>query len=501
MALNLQVKINNVDKKDQIVWNSLRIEDNINDTVNTCSFAVKLYGTKTVSVAMGDTVDILDSATKIFSGKVLSIDYSYAKLSKTIRVVCKDWTIELDRLLVTERYANMTVNNIIADIVANYTTGITTTAVNCTMIVKSIAFNSIPVSKAIQMLADQVNYYWYIDYNKDIHFFAKNSKNSESASFGLSDGAGNHIDDSFQYVEDNSQLKNRVIIRGGEKVGTVARSKNWIGDNSQTVFGTDSKFNAKPTVTVAGASKTVGIENLDQSGFDCYWNYTEKYIRFGTAPTLDQAVIFTGYPLIPIIVQNEDSLSVAQFGAFEFKKIDKSIKTTDEAGQYAMAQLEAYAKSLRNGKFRTYRSGLSSGQSISVNLAGIGLTDTFLIQRVTMQMFGKTEGVWEVEIVSSKFVGIITFLQNLILKDTKDIVLNDDEVLEKNYTVSEQINITELIALTTITQNNETVQIAEDIMVDPFGANTAPYFVLCPYVVTGQTDRNREFLLDGSYLS
>jgi len=496
--LNLQVKINGTDRKDLIDWSTLGIEDNINDIVNTATFAIKTYGTKTASINVNDTIDILDGATKLFSGKVISLDFTYVKKTKTTKVICKDWQIELDRQLVTERYNNITVTAIIQDIITTYCTGITTTNVTCPTNVKSIAFNSVSVSQALQQLAEQVNYSWYIDYNKDVHFFPKSQ---EAAPFSLSDDSGNFIDDSFSYREDNTQLKNRVTIRGGEKTATVSRSKYWTADGNQANFGTDYKFANLPTVTVAGANKTVGIDNIDTTGFDCYWNYEQKYIRFGTPPTNGQAVVLTGYPLIPIIVLVEDASSISKNGVFEFKKINKSIKTSEEAQQFALAQLDAYANSLRNGGFRTYRAGLFSGQTISVNLAGIGLVESFLIQRVNFRMFGKDTGIWEVEIATQRTMGIINFLQQLLLSSADEIVLNDNEVLEKSYSVSEQIRVTEEITLTTINQVDEQVNVTEDIVVDPFGANTPPDFVLAPYVPTGHSDPKREFLLDGSYLS
>jgi hypothetical protein len=209
----------------------------------------------------------------------------------------------------------------------------------------------------------------------------------------------------------------------------------------------------------------------------------------------------TGYPLIPIIVVVEDASSIASNGVFEFKKINKTIKTSEEAQQFANAQLDAYAKSLRSGSFNTYRAGLSSGQTITANLASLGVVDSFTIQRVSFEMFSKNAGLWQVEVATQRTTGIISFLQDLLLASADEIVLNDNEVLEKSYVNSEQINVTEEITLSTIISNNETVNVTENIMVDPFGENTAPNFVLAPHVVTGQTDRDREFILDGSYLS
>jgi hypothetical protein len=496
--MNLQVKINNVDRTELIEWGSFTIEDSINDVVNTCDFTIKTYGDKTFKPETDLTVEVKDGADVIFAGLIIEVNIMFEKGTTFYRCRCKDWTVYFDRLLVVERYNGMTVGAIISDIISNYCVGFTSNNVVANTTIASIAFNYVPVSKCIQTLAEQINYSWYIDYNKDIHFFAKNT---EQSPFNLTDTSNNFIFDSLVINYDNSQLRNDVMIRGGEKVATVSRDKRHVGDGNQTAFNTDYQFDSSPTVTVGGVTKTVGVEFLDGAGFDCYWNYEQKYIRFAVAPVASAVILFNGYPKIPIIVQVRDEASISAHGQYQFKKIDKTIKTSDQAKQFALSQLDAYGKTVRAGGFKTYEAGLSSGQTISVNLESRGIVDTFLIQRVRLSMLSFDKGIWEVEVATLRDMGIIIFLQNMLLQQTKDTVLSDTEVLEKFYAISEEADITEEITLTTKMTVDEGANVGEECLKDPFGDGVSPDFVLAPYTPTSNTDPKREFVLDNSLLA
>jgi len=84
----------------------------------------------------------------------------------------------------------------------------------------------------IERLAKTLGYYWYIDYERDIHFFARETN---VAPFNVGDDENNFIDLSVDV--DISQLKNRQTVRGGvktsdNKYGQVAEGnsavREWI---------------------------------------------------------------------------------------------------------------------------------------------------------------------------------------------------------------------------------------------------------------------------------
>jgi hypothetical protein len=489
--MDIAVTIESVDKTSLIEWLTFSIEDNINDQPNLCKFRIKKHSGQTYKPDVNDEVIVTDGATKIFAGKIKQIQETQAAKILYYNITCKDYTDDLDRILVTERYENMTVNDIIDDINTNYLAGMGITIVNvdCAITVGTISFNNLSVSKCLQLLAQQTNYSWYIDYDKDIHFFAKNT---ELAPFNLNDAGGYHIFDSLQIKEDITQLRNVIIVRGGEKISDSPRSKYHTGDGSQTTFNTDLQFAETPVVTVGGVPKTVGNEFLDNDAdFDCLWSYQQKYIRFVAAPAAAAAIEFNAKYKIPIYVYEEDPASIAQYGRYELYKEDKGIKSSDEAVQLADAQLEAYAGDVREGSFRTYTSGLVSGQTININLTDRGIDEDFLIQRVSLKMRSYNSGEWTAELATLRTIGIINFLQSLLLTNAKTIEVNEDQILEKYAHDYQSVQVTEEIALVTPKQDYQNAQVTEDIQKDPFGAGVAPTFVLAPYTPSGQTDEKR----------
>jgi len=490
--MNLTVTVESVDRTGYIDWRSFEKEDILNSQVDTCSFQIKKYETKTWKPSVGDEIEVLDGSSKIFAGVIVKATETIEGKLLKYAVECKDWTAYLDRQLVNEKYEDMTIAQIINDINTNYLTGFTITNVNCDVEVNSVTFKRLPVSQCLQILAEQVNYNWYVDYDKNIHFFAKNS---EIAPYHLTDTNGSYVFSSLQITDDLSQMRNRVFIRGGEIEGNSA-TENYKGNGTTKTFPLGHKFSSKPTVTVGGSAKTVGAEFLDQSGYDCYWNYNEKYIRFDSAPADASAVAIDGLPLIPIIVQAQDDASIADYGVHEFAKTNMNLKTRDEARQYAAAELEAYGNKLQEAIFETYESGLRSGQAINIQSDIRDINEYFLIQRVRLQMRTPTEGIWTVELATLRTMGIIEFLQNLLRDKDKEIIYAEDEVLEKHYIDYLTAQVTEEIDTITPEQDYQTIQVSESIEKNPMGEDTEPDWVLGAYVPTSHSDIKREGRLD-----
>ncbi len=499
--MNIILKINNEEKTNLVDWDSFNIEDNINEQPNLCNFTIKVFEGQGYKPEISDIVEVFDGAEKVFAGKIIRVG-NYAEGDVVYyEIETKDYTLDLDRILVIERFENKTVNEIIEFLVTNYLagTGITYNNVNCSLEVTVVAFNNLSVSKCLTELCELFNYSWYIDYDHDIHFF---SKNDEPASFNIADGSDNYIRDSLSIDNDLSQLRNVVIIEGGEITSDNERTKPHTGDGNQKSFATDYKFSKKPTVKVNSVEVSVGTEFLNSDDdYDCLWSYNEKYVRFVVPPVSGDVIEISGYYLIPIMAQVEDNASISKYGRFEFKKIDKSIKTTNEAKQYGEAQLSAYANTIREGGFRTYLSGLSSGQTISINLSARSINENFLIMRVSLKMFTATEGEWTVELATLKTLGMISFLQSLLVGENKKVTLNENAVLKKYYLDYQDVQVDEEIGLVEEMEDYKTVEVTESIEKDPFGAGVRPIFVLAPYIPTGHTDPEREFCLDTSELS
>lgn len=495
--MDITITIGGEDKTSLIEWPSFTIEGNADQQPDLSNFIIKTHSGQTYKPEVNAEVIMTDGATRIFGGRIIQIQNNYSDDIIYYEIECKDYTTELDRIQVIDAFDDMTVFEIIEYINDNYLTGITIANVDCNIPIKRIVFNRKSVTECLNDLSKLTNFIWYIDYYKDIHFFIKNT---EIAPFAIEADSDKLIGDSLRLINDLSQLRNVVTVRGADKVATNTRTKEHTGDGIKTTFNTDYKFAELPVVEVNSVPQTVGLENINTTGFDCYWDFNQKYIRFDAGVTDTHAIEITGNPLIPIIVEVEDLGSIASFGRFEFSRVNKSLSSSEDAQLFAQAQLDSYGQSVREGGFRTYESGLSGGQTITINLPDVGVNDSFIIQRITLTMQNSTTGEWIVELATTRTMGIIKFLQDALLTNN-NIELNEDEVLEKYYRDNQLITVTEEIELTDKKQDFQDVEVEEDIVKDPFGAGVAPDFVLAPYTPSGNSDPKREFTLDkGSVL-
>jgi hypothetical protein len=419
----MNISIDGVNRDSNILVDSFRVIDNINQRVDEAFFDIR-----NVKPNLGDEVIITFKGQRIFGGAISQVETITQGLYITYRITCKDYTQFLDRKLVNQRYEGQTAGAIIENLRDTYATDFTIDNVDCDLVIQAVTFNRITVSQAIQDLAELINYSWYVDSYKDIHFFAKNE---ETAPFNLTNTGRKHIWNSLRITEDFSQIRNQITVIGGEYV-SEERSESYIADGEQKQFPLAYKYSEKPVVKLNTVAQEVGIDGLDpEDDFDCFWSFQQKYVRFKISnfPDADDVVEVTGTPLLPVIVRVPDTSSIAELGVYEYKLKDKNIQTREDAIQRAVVELEAYAQGVEEGSFDTYEFGLRSGQIININVGGTD--EDFVIQSVSMRMINKDEAIWSVRIATARTLGIIGFLQKL---------LRDDEEIIEGETLLELLN-------------------------------------------------------------
>jgi hypothetical protein len=429
--IDFSLKINGEDKTNRVQYLSLFIRDNINQRRDTCSFNVKKTTSDTFFPKINDEVIVLDGTERIFGGIITLLDVSVESINLlNYKVTTVDFSYLLDRRVVLERFRGKTVSFIIDFLLDKYDTeGFTMNNVSGSQVINSITFNRIKFSECLEKLAELTGFSWYVDYNKDIHFF---SKNEIVAPFELTDTSNNFVWDSLNLSNDLSQMRNAVFIEGGEEIGNEVNEDFTAegNDAERTYYRLAHKFSSRPVVVANNIVMDVGIENLDDdANFDCMWSFGEKYIRFtlGNIPTVTHVVSVTGTPLFPIIVRVQSPTSIAEFGLKEFVIRDKTIQSKDEAKSRATAELTAYQKGLQEASFRTYSKGLRSGQRITINSPLRGINEKYLIQSVAFKMIDNQSGIWSVTLATLRTVGIIDFLQGL-MRD-RSISENENETL------------------------------------------------------------------------
>lgn len=435
---------------------SISIANTVNSQVDTCDFTIIKAPGDSYTPALNAEVIVSRDSVVIFGGVIATVsDELVGTSTLRFKVSCIDYSFFLNRKLATERYTDQTINYIINNLVTKYASDFTVANVFANINVKSIAFNRITIGECLRELADLVNYNWYVDYNKDIHFFASNG---EVAPFNAIDG--NYIRETLSIQKDITQLRNRVIVQGGEVKDSTTSTVTLAGNGVTTQFPTQYKFATLPTVSIAGVGKTVGVDFLDDDTlFQCMWNFNQKYIRFtaGNVPPVPIGpattnITITGTPLLPIAVNIPDAASIAIYGEKEFAITDKNIASQDQAIDRALAELSAYANSISEGGFDTYRAGLRSGQVIRITDSLRGLDENFVIQKVQFRYLSTDatyDAVWGVTVATLKTVGIISVLQKLLLNE--DLTVDEQETLLTLLSFSDAFSASDTMGTVTTT--------------------------------------------------
>jgi len=451
MVITITVAGTNVTRL--VDYSSLVITSILTKNPDECQFVIKKFGDRTFTPTAFDEVIVTDTDTgdKLFAGRVLEVKEVYDKLDwVAYEVKCTDYTRDMDQRLVIDAYENQTVNQIIQAFKDNYLPNeITINNVDVSDEIQYIAFNYETVSDALRQLAEITDSDWYIDYDKDIHFF---KRNDILAPFDLADTTGKYIYESLKIRRNLSQLRNVIIVRGGEYLADTTTAA-FIGDATRQNFYLPFKF-SNLTLTVTGVEKSVGVDPVDIGlGFDALHHFENREITFrdDRIPRDGSEVRIGGNPNLPVITKMRSTESVGTFTAREYLVVDRSIQSKEGARQRALAELITYKTTLNEGEFQTYQSGLRAGQKINIQSDLRGIDDDFIINKVESRIFGvdgtnKTiQLVHKVTLVTTKTFDHIHLLQRLLNERNREIVITDQEVLDVVEAVDETLNISEVI--------------------------------------------------------
>lgn len=430
-----RILINGLNRTTDVTNQTPVIEDIINDQNNTCSFRLIDNTSQGMPSNDQEVQFILDDGTILFAGKIISCKIGSKKSTGKVeaQIKCVDYVRDLDRNLVHKTYEDTTDGDIVRDVINRYCagSGITTNHVVDGAIIDQISFNYIQPSQVFRKLSDITGKNWYIDYEKDIHFFPLTTN---VAPFNI-DSSNNQYSN-LVISKDASQIKNRVYVRGGTK---LSDSTEYIeaGDGQKRKFVLPDKPHDITVEVDTGSgyvTKSVGIKNIDLTGFDWYLNFQEKYLEQDAAGT----VLANSHKLrvtykydIPILIAQENGASIIEHGQHEFAIFDKSISTTDAARERALAELTDYANNVIEGSFQTFTPGFKSGQYIHINSTDHDVDEDYIIQKVIARSLGAGTFVYDVFIASSKTMGIIRFLIELLEANKNLIELDDNEVIDE----------------------------------------------------------------------
>lgn len=302
-------------------------------------------------------------------------------------------------------------------------------AVTPEITISQIRFKMETPSQALRRICELTGRNWYIDYDKDVHYF-KNETNP--APFNITTTS-----EWFRNLEishDDTQVKNKIYVKGSTYL-SEEYTDNYVADGEQRIFVLPEKPHDL-TIEVNSVSKTVGIKNIDDpASFDFLLNFQEKYVECGegfTTPADGDVVTFYYKYEIPILISVEDSDSIAERGVYEFAIFDKNITDLQAARDRATAELTDYAGSIIDGSFETDETGFRSGQVININDSTYGVSNVDYVI-VAVEKVSRANGnlITSCKFASKKRLGIIQFLIKQLQSNKDILTLSDDEVVDQ----------------------------------------------------------------------
>lgn len=364
-------------------------------------------------VRQGELIITDANGLRIFGGyatKYNDVSQILGPTKRATAVDAIDYSTSLQRVVVDEIFSAQTDVQIIQYVINKYAPWISLqylqTNGNYTFTAKS--FRQVSVEQVLQTIAGVTGFLVWVDYYKNLHYISP--AQASSGPFNVSDNPDflhtfPHRVDEF-LTDDNSAI-NRVTFYGGTmQSGDIKQDVSPLCNGSNTIF----VFAAYPIpnssgaiqVLLNGVFQTVGTMNGTGAANQFISNGGTAQVLIDTngpnatfdpaSPPAAGSTLFLLYRYnFPLSVRINDQKSYNFFGPpwLDGTMQDSTVYDTQTAVQRCKVLLMQQSFGLVTLKFRVWKGGLQSGQTIQVTNLNRGINGvTYLIQEVRTSPLG-----------------------------------------------------------------------------------------------------------------
>lgn len=308
-------------------------------------------------------------------------------------ITCADWHYLVDKRIIASAHEGETVGDILLYIIDNYLAeeGITAGNIQEGPIIQEAVFNYVPITDAINALAEKAGYWWKVDQYKQLHFVERATNQGPSIS------AGDMRKGSVFVEHGNPKYRNRQYIKGGRDI-TDPQTEIKRGDGEAQTFVVGFPVAKVPTVEVSinGGSwqpQTIGIRQVEE-GRQWYWSKGSNVISQDDANTPlndNDRIRITYQGEFDIIVLSEDMAEISHrqelegnSGKIEHVEDEPYNTNRNSAFQSANSKLQKYGVIGRKLTFQTQKP-IETGQLVKVTFPIHRLDEAeMLVESVTI---------------------------------------------------------------------------------------------------------------------
>lgn len=415
-----QITIAGTGRTADVRLQGFAINEQLTHQENTCQLTLK-SGAKPIE---GQELIVLDSLARKFAGIIDEVRADEQNTYSWYKCRARDYTYQLNKLLVTEVIIDMAADDAVKLIIAKYCPGFTVNNVQAgAPVIDRLPIENILPSEALKLICEYVGWSWQVDYHKDIHFF-----NPEE----LADLAPITLNASSQirnlaHTVDTTGLRNRIKVWGGNMLSDPIPVR-WVADGVARQWSLPFKPSDNH-LTVGEVPVTLGPEFGDNpQNFDYLLNYQEQYIKAANhtpTPPEGTTMELIARQTTPVNTVVEDKVSQAAVaviqggdGVYEHVISDSSIITLESALAAGLAELREHAPPRVRGAFDTEVSGWETGQILPIDLPLRGIEGTVVIQGVTITTVDTNTWSYRVE-YGGRLKRIPDFMRTLLSAQQK----------------------------------------------------------------------------------
>lgn len=428
--MTLSFLINGVEFNSNVFRESLNVREALQVNGSTLTATIQLSGSLTLPVG-GQLVQLYRDSTLEFAGRVTTVKRSYPYNAMNYDIQCVDFTPDFDAKMINQKINEPTVGDTIRVITGIVGRGFTSANVETGPdISEEINAQAETPSGLVTRLAESVEYQWYVDYTRDVHFFYIRQRPAPVTSIDFDTDVTNYSDLSVD--EDVSQVKNVIYLSGAQ---IEAAHK----DTISTIADGDTRFwplNYQPVsllktkVLVDGAPVQLELDGVNSqagdggSGAGAYVCLDNWGIRFPDAspPNKDSTIDIIYNYAMEAFIKVEDPKSIALMKErenvadapsdgrheFKFEVPDLGLVTSESIiVEYGNLLLARYANPLYNLSFDSLTQGWERGQTFRAISARHGIDTDVYITSVSKTVWQSSGGVtkfkYNIEASSSPF--------------------------------------------------------------------------------------------------